>query len=151
MSGPIHTLPITQHKVKVTHYGEAWTLPNHAEVEIIIANDLATATIVAIDNQRLAEPIVLDRLVTVNPGFELVYGTKKSKGLVLRGSEVLFFEAEVKIASQYDVGLGPAPSGDVGAERTGRTPVATSIKWGQNGEQEFNNVTIHFKPEGNEE
>ncbi|KAK6508443.1 hypothetical protein TWF506_010534 [Arthrobotrys conoides] len=156
MSDTIGILPIQarEHKIKVTHYGDAFTLPNHSEVNITIENS-DSAKITAIDDFELDEPIYLERLISITT--EVIYGTKKSRSFVLRGSEVLFFGAEIKIAVGERF-LGPGPDsveGEVEGEVESsnwrdRTPVATFIKWGGNGEQEFNNVTIHFKPSRDE-
>ncbi|RVD86350.1 uncharacterized protein DFL_004632 [Arthrobotrys flagrans] len=138
---PIHILPFFEHKVKVTHRADAWTLPNHSELGIEFARDGASASIVTIDGYKLDDPIKLETIF--NTEGEIKFGTKVGQSLVLRGSEVWFFEAEVKVgpAEHY---LGPSDPAEAGSRGRDLTPKATTIKWGQNGEQKFDNVTIHF-------
>ncbi|KAK6333215.1 hypothetical protein TWF718_011037 [Orbilia javanica] len=140
---PIHTLPYALHQAKITHYGEAGTLPNHLDITIGVPGDKKYAKILQFDGQRLDEPIELDRLINI--GLEPIFETTKPKHLVLRGSEVEFFSAIVKLAHAEHF-LGPDGGEEEGEKEGKEVPATVEVRWGRGGEQKFDNVTVHFKP-----
>ncbi|KAK6527046.1 hypothetical protein TWF281_010241 [Arthrobotrys megalospora] len=135
--GDITILPVKDHHITLKNYGAAWTIPNESNIDITVPSATSDkAIIVAIDGQKLDEPIVLTAEFGI--GLDRTFRSTSGKSMVIRGTEVYFHSAEVKIhpGDHYLVEPEPKPNDD--SKATGW------FKWGMNGEQEFSNNQYHF-------
>ncbi|KAK6512351.1 hypothetical protein TWF481_001239 [Arthrobotrys musiformis] len=134
--------PISYQPFGVRNFGNAGTIVNEIEISVSTNKRLHHLWIHTIDGKRIEPSIRLERI----PGIGLFFRTEQKQEYFVRGVRTDFFSADVHITQDFSAILPP------GTVLEPSDHIKAVLKFGREGEQEFNNTTVtNFKPEGDEE